>query len=134
MLGTRHPRKFQKLPIFILVLLLCVQSLGFAGHGLMISMQNEAQSATVAEQDAPPCHDMPEMAAAQTQDQTTSNIQMPCCDDGQCADAHCMMPAGTHFSLVTNDYFIEHTGNAFVVNTRSLDAIKPSPPIRPPIA
>jgi hypothetical protein len=132
MLGACHPRKFQKLPILVLVLLLCVQSLGFAGHGLMVLMPSEAQPVSMAKHDAPPCHDTPEMVA--TQNQNTSNPLMPCCDDGQCADAHCMMPAGTHFSLAIHDYFIAHALDAFVVNTRSLDAIKPSPPIRPPIA
>jgi hypothetical protein len=133
MLGTFHHRKLRKLSTLLLVAFLCVQSLTFASHGLMISTQTETQT-TIAEHEAPPCHDMAKMASTQAPDQSAADSQMPCCDDGQCADVHCMMPVGTHFSLATRDYFVSHTGDAFVANTSSLDSIKPSPPIRPPIA
>jgi hypothetical protein len=129
MLATIRYHSRRKLPVLLLVFLLCVQSLGFASHGQRIKAPAQTE---VAEQAMPPCHDMPEMQAAATQD--TSDHSMPCCDDGQCADAQCMMPAGTHFALALQDYFVAHTSDVLIPGTRSIHSLKASPPIRPPIA
>jgi hypothetical protein len=126
-------RKFRKLPILLLVFFMCVQSLGFASHVLMVSPQTEMQNAVV-EHKTPPCHDKLEIAITEDHTQITPDLQMPCCDDGQCADAHCMTPTGTHFNLAIHDYFIAHSRDVVIACARSLDSVRPSPPIRPPIA
>ncbi|MEO8000745.1 MAG: CopL family metal-binding regulatory protein [Arenimonas sp.] len=129
MLSTIRHRSHRKLPVLLLVFLLCVQSLGFVSHGLMMKSWMQAE---VAEQSVPPCHDMPDMAMNSTHDNSASHP--PCCDDGKCADSNCMMPAGTHFAIVFHDYFIAHSGNVLISKTTGISSTKPSPPIRPPIA
>jgi len=124
-----HSRR--KLPVLLLVVLLCIQSLGFASHGQSRAIKASVQT-EVAEQVMPPCHDMLEMQAAATQ--ATSDHAMPCCDDGQCADARCMMPAGTHFAFALQDYFVAHTSDVLISGSRRIHSLKASPPIRPPIA
>lgn len=130
MLATLRYHSRRKLPVLLLVLLLCVQSLGFASHGQTMKAPVETE---VAEQAMPPCHDMPDMQAAAVIPDT-SDHSMPCCDDGQCADAQCMMPAGTHFACVIQNYFVAHVGDVLIPGTRSIHSLKASPPIRPPIA
>jgi hypothetical protein len=123
-----HSRK--KIPVLLLVLSLCVQSLGFAGHGISVEASEQTQ---VAEQSMAPCHDMPETQVVLPQ-AAASDPAMPCCDAGHCADAQCMMPPGTHFVFAAQDYFIAHNNDIFILETHRILSPKASPPIRPPIA
>jgi hypothetical protein len=128
MLATIRHHSRRKVPVLLLVLLLCVQSLGFASHGLSVKLPMQAN---IALQVATPCHDMAEI---QTVLERASEHAMPCCDDGQCADAQCMMPAGTHFAGIARNFFIAYSADELITETPSISSIKPSPPIRPPIA
>ncbi|MGH8109497.1 MAG: CopL family metal-binding regulatory protein [Arenimonas sp.] len=128
---SKRQRSHKKLPILLLVFLLCVQSIGYAAHGLNVKMPDQTQ---VAEQEMPPCHDMPDMRVSDTSDLEHGMPSMPCCDDGDCADSDCMMPPGTHFQVRVQTFFIPVSRHVFIANMRGIDSIKPSPPIRPPIA
>ncbi|MGH8051788.1 MAG: hypothetical protein ACREPB_14105 [Arenimonas sp.] len=124
-----HSRK--KMPVLLLVLCLCVQSLGFASHGMQAK---PSQQTGVAEHAMSACPDMPYMQIASTSTQEHAKPAMPCCEHGQCADAHCMMPAGTHFEGISGNFFIAYSADELITEIRSISSIKPSPPIRPPIA
>jgi hypothetical protein len=128
--ATRYHNR-RKLPVLLLVFLLCVQSLSFASHAEILKASLPIK---VAEQSMPPCHDMPDMEMADIPAQDPAHTQMPCCDDGQCIDAHCMMPAGTHFSMALQDYFIAHASNLLMADFHRTHSMIPSPPTRPPIA
>lgn len=145
MAARLHHRKTQKLPIVLLVFLLCVQNIGYASHGVMTETMTLSESETaeqlVTEHNTPACHGMPETTDITDSDATaiSSNIdntsaQMTCCDNEQCTDAHCMMPAGTYFVFTPLDYFIAHASDALMSQHHCTQSIKPSPPIRPPIA
>lgn len=123
-----HSRK--KVPVLLLVFLLCVQSLGFASHGLRAKADLKA---SVSEQSMPPCHDM-QMADTEHQHLTATAQPMPCCEEGQCADAHCMMPAGVYFPELAQNYFLGHDSDQPIADDPGVFSITPSPPIRPPIA
>jgi hypothetical protein len=133
----RHSKP-KKLAILLLVFLLCVQSIGYASHAVMASttVQVPATEQLIAEQSTPPCHEVP--ASSDIDITTTANdnthSQMPCCDEGQCADAQCMMPAGTPFTATLHDYFVAHSSDVLISYTHGSQSIKPSPPMRPPIA
>jgi hypothetical protein len=126
-----------KLPVLFLVCLLCVQSIAAVKHDmLMLSAAPQPVEKPKTSQ-TPPCHEMADVAndsadvAHNTEEKSDSHPA--CCDSGTCSNAHCMMPAGMHFDITFQDYFLSLTAGPLALKIHTTPSINASPPVRPPI-
>jgi hypothetical protein len=127
-----------KLPVLLLACLLCVQSIAAVKHDiLMISAASQPLEKTKTPQ-TPPCHDMADLtddrADADHDINDKSDSHPACCDSGTCSNAHCMMPAGMHFDITFQNYFLSLTAAPLALKIHTTPSINASPPVRPPIA